>query len=199
MWCTSSKLKLRRSKRQLSATAAQMVSQNPEQLKLEAEVDRLSSRAASVGGADAYDSQGVPAEQLQHRRVRHRFHALVPKPQQTPGRRVRNALALRPGRQQHVPTWHSGRRGLSRLAFQTSSSPFTEQVATATACQYNRGNRGARWRETIKLYLICNASEIEIIGKSVKIHEDVHATFADPRIQNLGLSDDQVESLACDL
>ena len=76
---------------------------------------------------------------------------------------------------------------------------FTEKVATMKEYQFDGGSGGAKWRETIKMYLISKAPEIEIILKSVEAHEDVQATTADLRSRNLGLVEDRMRSLARDL
>ena len=63
--------------------------------------------------------------------------------------------------------------GMSPMNLQDNRSPFTEKVATMKEYQYDGGSGGAKWRETIKPYLISKAPEIELVLRSVELHEDL--------------------------
>ena len=85
------------------------------------------------------------------------------------------------------------------MGFHDNRSPFTEKVATMKEYHCDGGSGGAKWRETIKLYLISKAPEIELVLRSVELHEDVQATTADLRSRSIGLADERVKSLAHNL
>jgi hypothetical protein len=186
-----------------AATQAQLASWGHEQSQLEAEIDRIGRWVNNWGQqmGSAPTACPVPAGPASNQQgASQTFNIGTPPSAPDPWTAARQSAAGGITSNCAAPVVSQWPPGFSPSTYYGDSrSPFTEKVATMKEYQFDGGNGGARWRETIKHYLVSKAPEIDIVLRSVESHEDASARVADLVTRNLGLTEDRVRALARDL